>query len=112
VSETIRVVAILGRFLEHDRIFHFGNGGDPEVLLGSADWKKRNLTDRIEAIVPVRDPELRGRLIGILEAALSDNRSAWDLHPDGRYVQRSPGTGEPVRSLQELLIERALRAEI
>lgn len=112
VSETIRVVSILGRFLEHDRIFHFGNGGDPEVLLGSADWKKRNLTDRIEAIVPVRDPELRGRLIGILEAALSDNRSAWDLDPDGRYVQRSPGSGEPVRSLQELLIERALRAEL
>lgn len=112
VSETIRVVSILGRFLEHDRIFHFGNGGDAEVFLGSADWKKRNLTDRIEAIVPVRDAELRGRLTGILDAALEDNRSAWDLHADGRYVQRAPGSGEPVRALQDLLIERALRAEL
>ena len=111
VSERIRVTSILGRFLEHDRIFYFGNGGDPEVYLGSADWKKRNLTDRIEAVVPVRDAELRGRLGGVLEAALDDNRSAWDLHTDGHWVQREPGPGEEERALQELLIARAGRVE-
>ena len=112
VSETIRVVSILGRFLEHDRIFLFGNAGEPEVFLGSADWKRRNLSGRIEAIVPVRDDELRGRLRGVLDAALADNRSAWDLHVDGHYVQRAPASGEPVRALQDLLIERANRAEL
>ncbi len=112
VSDNIRVMSVIGRFLEHDRIFQFDNGGETEVFLGSADWKRRNLSDRIEAIVPVRDAELRGRLVGVLDAALHDNRSAWDLLPDGRYVQRWPAPNEPERALQEELMQRALRAEL
>jgi polyphosphate kinase len=112
VSENVRVASIVGRFLEHDRVFLFGNGGEREVYLGSADWKRRNLSDRIEAITPVRDPELVGRLVGMLEAALRDNCSAWDLRPDGRYVQRAPAPGARPRRLQQELIDRALRAEV
>ncbi len=111
VSDTIRVVSIIDRFLEHDRIFSFANGGEREVLLGSADWKRRNLSDRIEAIVPVRDPALAGRLEGILEAALADDRNAWDLAPDGRYVQRTPADPAAPQRLQARLMERALRAD-
>ena len=108
-SDNIRITSIIGRFLEHDRIFLFGNGGDPEVYIGSADWKRRNLSDRIEAVIPVTDPALRGRLINILELALDDNRSAWDLHADGRYVQRRPGSGEEERGLQHVLARSAGR---
>jgi polyphosphate kinase len=106
-SDNIRVVSIIGRFLEHDRIFMFGNGGDPEVFLGSADWKRRNLQDRIEATVPVRDPGHRSRLIAILEAALADNRLAWDLDSEGVYTQRHPESDEEVRSLQGVLMRWA-----
>jgi polyphosphate kinase len=112
VSDTIRVISIVGRFLEHDRVFLFGNGGETEVYLGSADWKRRNLSDRIEASVRVRDPELVGRLVGMLDAARADNVTAWDLRSDGRYVQRAPAPGEPTRGLQQELIDRALRAEM
>jgi len=107
VSDTIRVVSILGRFLEHDRIFWFGNGGEDEVLIGSADWKRRNLSSRIEAVVPVRNRDLRDRLIGVLEAALADNRGAWDMDSDGAYRQRRPAEGEPDRSLQTTLMREA-----
>ena len=99
-SDNIRVISIIGRFLEHDRIFMFGNGGDPMVFLGSADWKRRNLQDRIEAIVPVRDAGHKARLIAILEASLADNCLAWDLNSEGEYLQRTPAEGEEVRSLQ------------
>ncbi len=105
-SENIRVISIIGRFLEHDRIFYFHNGGDSEVFIGSADWKRRNLTDRIEAAVPVRRSELKRRLLAILEAALADNRLAWDLSPDGSYRQRLPVAREGERGLQQVLMER------
>ncbi len=108
VSETIRVVSILGRFLEHDRIFYFHNGGAPRIYLGSADWRRRNLSDRVEAVAPVKDAVLQRRLIAILEAALSDNRLAWDLRSDGQYVQRNPAPGEPLRNYHDILIARAL----
>ena len=91
VSETIRVRSIVGRFLEHDRIFWFGNAGDPEVLIGSADWQRRNLDDRVEAVVPVADPALRDRLRAILWSCLRDDARAWTLGPDGRYARATPG---------------------
>jgi len=94
ISENIRVVSIIGRFLEHDRLFYFGNGGDPEVLFGSADWRQRNLRDRVEAIVNVREPELRSRLEAMLEVALTDNLRSWELTSDGHFVPRRPVEGE------------------
>jgi polyphosphate kinase len=107
-SENIRVVSIVGRFLEHDRIYYFRNGGDPEILIGSADWRHRNLAERVEALVPVGDPHLQERIIRILEYALWDNRLSWELQPDGRYVQRRPAPGEPEVNYHTLLMRDAL----
>jgi len=87
VSETIRVVSVLGRYLEHGRIFRFANGGDPEYYIGSADWRTRNLSRRVEVAAPVRSPEHRARLDEILQAQLEDPR-AWELGSDGTYYQR------------------------
>jgi polyphosphate kinase len=107
-SETIRVISIVGRFLEHARIFYFANGGRPEYFLGSADWMARNLDYRVEAIVPVEEPRAQEELKAILDLQLADNAKAWDMRPDGSYVQRRPADGEEARSSQELLMQRAL----
>ena len=107
LSERIRVRSIVGRFLEHARIFYFANGGAPEYYLGSADWMSRNLDWRVEAMVPVETPELQGELAAILELQLADNCKAWDLQPDGTWTRRQPAPGEPRRSSQQLLMERA-----
>jgi polyphosphate kinase len=104
----IRVISIVGRFLEHARIFYFANGGRPEYFLGSADWMARNLDYRVEAIVPVEDLRIQEELKAILDLHLADNVKAWDMRPDGSYVQRRPGDGEEPRSSQELLMQRAL----
>jgi polyphosphate kinase len=106
-SETIRVISIVGRFLEHARIFRFGNGGRPEHFLGSADWMSRNLDFRVEAIAPVEEPRLQEELDAILDLQLADNVKAWDMQPDGSYVQRRPEKGEEPRSSQELLMQRS-----
>jgi polyphosphate kinase len=94
-SERIRVLSILGRFLEHSRAYCFGNGGEPECFIASADWMPRNLTRRTEAATPIEDAEHRDQLLGWLERMLRDNRQAWDLKSDGTYVQRTPAAGEP-----------------
>jgi polyphosphate kinase len=107
-SENVRVVSILGRFLEHDRVYLFHAGGDPEVFIGSADWRGRNLNERVELLVPVQDPALRARLVEVLHWALADNRLAWELGPDGRYLQRRPAPGEPEVSYQTVLMRDAL----
>jgi polyphosphate kinase len=107
-SETIRVISIVGRFLEHSRIFTFANGGRPEYFLGSADWMARNLDYRVEAIVPVEDARIQEELRAILDLQLGDNVKAWDMRPDGSYVQRRPADGEEPRSSQDLLMQRAL----
>lgn len=86
LSENIRVVSILGRFLEHARIFRFDNAGTPEYFIGSADWRPRNLSRRVEVITPVRDPEHRARLDEIMVENLADP-TAWQLQPDGSYVR-------------------------
>jgi polyphosphate kinase len=90
VSETIRVVSVIGRFLEHSRLYWFGNGGEPEIFIGSADWMPRNLDRRVEALTPIEDPELRLRLEQLLDLYLNDNRSAWDMQSDGSFVMRQP----------------------
>jgi len=89
LSERIRVTSILGRFLEHGRIYHFGNGGQPEYLIGSADWRPRNLRRRVEVVTPVQVPELAARLDRVLTALLEES-SAWELGPEGTYVRRAP----------------------
>lgn len=104
VSENIRVVSIINRFLEHSRIFRLHNGGDERFYIGSADWMERNLDNRVEAVVPIHDPQLRDRLRHILELTLSDNVKAWELHSDGNYTQRHPSNEEP-RNAQATLIE-------
>jgi polyphosphate kinase len=94
-SENIRVYSILGRFLEHSRIFYFHNGGNDEYLIGSADWMYRNLDHRIEAVTPIEDPTLRERLREILDTMLSDRGHAWELEPDGRWIRRSTPDNRP-----------------
>jgi len=88
ISENIRVISIIGRFLEHHRIFCFENNGDPRYFIGSADWMYRNLTHRVEAIMPVEAPALKSQLQQVLDICLQDQRSAWEMLPDGRYQQR------------------------
>ena len=90
VSERIRVMSIIGRFLEHSRIWHFLNGGQDELYIGSADWMPRNFMRRVEAVVPVETPALQERLRSLLAACMEDNRQAWDLGADGRWIQRRP----------------------
>jgi polyphosphate kinase len=88
VSDNIRVVSIVGRFLEHSRIYHFHNGGEEEYYIGSADCMTRNLVSRVEVLTPVEPKALQGELRTILDMLLNDQRSAWDMLPDGSYVQR------------------------
>ncbi|MGC2403276.1 MAG: polyphosphate kinase 1 [Acidobacteriaceae bacterium] len=96
-SEHIRIRSIIGRFLEHSRIFHFANGqhnpADGEFFIGSADWMYRNLSKRIEVVTPVRAHGLRQRLWEVLDINLRDQRQAWALESDGNYIQLRPGSG-------------------
>ncbi len=102
VSDNIRVISIVGRFLEHSRVFYFGNDGAGEYYFGSADWMPRNFDRRVEAIVPVEDVRWHPKLASLLETCLSDNRQAWDLAHDGSYAQRRP-IDEPERATHRLL---------
>jgi len=103
LSETARVISIVGRFLEHARIMYFRNGGAEEYYIGSADMMGRNLESRVEVHAPVEDAAMRQELRLILDVQLSDQRSAWDMQPDGRYMQRRPGD-ENTKSSQDTLI--------
>ena len=120
-TETIRVRSIIGRFLEHSRIFHFANAQENpvagEFFIGSADWMHRNLSKRIEVITPVRTDGPKEKLWQILDICLRDQRQAWVLGQDGSYVQLRPGTdaiGPEMLGTQQTLIqltrERAARA--
>ncbi len=102
LSEEIGVISILGRFLEHSRIFRFDNAGDPEYFIGSADWRPRNLSRRVEVVTPVYEAVHRAELDRILEESLA-NPDAWELRPDGSYVQR---TAAGVRVSQETHLSR------
>ena len=104
LSDNIRVISIIGQFLEHSRIFWFSNGGTPEVYIGSADWMTRNLDRRVEAVTPVEDPALQGKLERLLTLYLNDNRGAWDMHSDGSFTQRKPKNDEVERNSQVELI--------
>jgi polyphosphate kinase len=105
VSETIEVRALVDRFLEHGRVFQFGNGGKDEVYISSADWMPRNFHRRVEAMVPVEDAPLKQRLIDILQLQLTDNVKAWSLRADGKYERVQPKTGAPLLRSQSKFIE-------
>ncbi|AXG08190.1 polyphosphate kinase 1 [Haloplanus rubicundus] len=133
VSDTVTVRSVVGRFLEHSRIYYFENGagpddpddggerrtpgsrpatddgGDPQYFVGSADWMTRNLDYRVEAVAPVTDPDLREQLRFVLEVMLHDNRSGWEMNADGSYDQRTPGS-DPVWGTQEILMAAARAA--
>ncbi len=109
LSENITVIAIIGRFLEHARIYYFHNGGDEEYFIGSADLMSRNLESRVEVLTPVENPELRKDLRSVLESQLADHRSAWEMRSDGTYIQRRPRGGQANRGSQEVLIVAAER---
>ena len=110
LSETIRVTSIVGRFLEHSRIYYFRNGGNEEVYLGSADLMPRNLNRRVELLFPVQDPELRGQIRDeILTSYLADNVKARRMMPDGTYKRVTPRNGDKAINSQDLLLGRGRR---
>jgi polyphosphate kinase len=110
ISENIRVISIVGRFLEHSRIYYFYNNGQEEIYIGSADWMRRNLDRRVEVITPIKDADIAKDLQEILGIMLADNRQAWELQPDGSYIQRRPGEDCPETSSQKILLNMALRS--
>ncbi|UCD23680.1 MAG: polyphosphate kinase 1 [Gemmatimonadota bacterium] len=104
-SENIRVVSIVGRFLEHCRVFYFQNAGQSEYYIGSADCMKRNLESRVEALTPVESDELRQQLRHLIDTQLNDERGAWDMRSDGSYVQRMPADGSSAVHSQAALAD-------
>jgi polyphosphate kinase len=110
LSENIQVISVIGRFLEHSRLFYFLNaGGAEEFFMGSADWMGRNLSHRVEAAVPIEELAMQARLREIFDVMLADNREAWDLHPDGTWTQRRPAEGEAERGTHQRLMELTLQ---
>lgn len=107
VSENIRIISIIGRFLEHSRIFYFQNDGQEEIYIGSADWMPRNLDRRVEAVTPIEEPALINELKTLLDIFMTDNRQAWEMQTDGSYIQRYPAPDEPERSSHIHLMQRA-----
>jgi polyphosphate kinase len=109
LSERIRVRSTLGRFLEHARIYHFGNGGQAEYFIASADWRPRNLRRRVEVAVPISDPACRDYLEQVLALELQDP-TAWVLQPDGGYAAPKAAVGDPASAQQILQQARPARA--
>jgi polyphosphate kinase len=106
VSDNIRVISVVGRFLEHSRAYYFRNGGQEEVFIASADWMPRNLDRRIEVAGPVLDPNHRNTVRDVMELMWGDNRQAWDLKSTGTYTQRNPGSGDEDKATHRRLIEQ------
>ena len=110
VSDNIHVISIIGRFLEHSRIFYFHNGAEEEIYIGSADWMTRNLSRRVEAITPIDDPKIAKELQEILGIMLADNRQAWELQSDGSYIQRHSEKSDYEQSSQKTFMKMALQS--
>jgi polyphosphate kinase len=110
VSDNIHIFSIVDRFLEHSRIFYFGNGGDAQVYIGSADWMDRNLSRRVEVIFPIEQADLKHRLIGeMLATSMADNVKARELMADGSWKRVEPATGQPRVRSQERFLELAVQ---
>ncbi|MDY3553903.1 polyphosphate kinase 1 [Gemmata sp. JC717] len=107
VSENVRVISVVDRFLEHSRIFYFENGGEQEVFVGSADWMDRNLSRRVEVVFPIEQADLKQRVIDILRTTLADTTKARELLPDGRYRRVVPPEGQPAARSQLRFLEQA-----
>lgn len=109
LSDNVRVISIVGRFLEHARIYHFNAGGHTEYYIGSADCMTRNLESRVETLVPIREPGLQHELQRVLDLQLNDCRGGWEMRPDGSYVLRSPQSDDDgeAKGSQDVLIELA-----
>jgi polyphosphate kinase len=106
LSDNIQVRSIIGRFLEHTRVYYFGNDGKPDVYCSSADGMERNLLNRVETAFPIEDPSLSARLREDLDTYLADNCQSWILQSDGSYVQNQPAEGEERLASQLVLLDR------
>jgi polyphosphate kinase len=107
LSDSIRVFGVVGRFLEHSRVYAFRNGGEPEYYIGSADWMKRNLDSRVETIVPLLDERVKEQAEVLLRSYEQDNASAWDCDAEGVYRRRAPAKDMSRREVQDTLLRRA-----
>jgi polyphosphate kinase len=110
VSENIRVISVVGRFLEHSRIFSFDRGDETLIYIGSADLMPRNLDTRVELLTPIRDESLRAELTDTLDRCFDDNTNCWDLNADGDWTRRTPGDQEPRNVQRELMAAHAALA--
>lgn len=115
LSENIKVISIVGRFLEHSRVFYFANGSDiiqeGEFYIGSADWMHRNLHNRVELIVPIFDNKLKDKLWEFMDIMLHDNRQAWLLNEDGSYTQVTPKEGDEEKGTHAILMSKTIQRE-
>ena len=110
MSENIRVRSILGRYLEHSRIFMFANDGDPQVYIGSADMMHRNLDRRVEALLRVTDPQHVAEITALLDKGIAPTTSRWELSEDGRWTRHHRNAhGEPLVDVQTAMIESHLK---
>ncbi|MEO4048448.1 polyphosphate kinase 1 [Pseudomonas sp. CAU 1711] len=112
VSHNIQVRSIVGRFLEHSRIYYFGNGGEEQLFLSSADWMERNLDKRVETCFPMEGKKLIGRVKKELESYLADNTQAWVLQADGRYLRTSPSGNANPRNAQLALLDKLTTPQV
>ncbi len=115
ISENIQVISIIGRFLEHSRIFYFANAStnptDGDFYIGSADWMHRNLHNRVELITPIFDMKLKDKLWEFMDIMLKDNRQAWMLNEDGSYTQKTPADGEEEHGTHSIVMNKTIQRE-
>lgn len=115
LSENIQVISVIGRFLEHSRVFYFANGSDKpmdgDYYIGSADWMHRNLHNRVELVTPILDLKLKEKLWDFIDIILNDNRQAWLLNHDGTYTQKTPQEGEEERSTHIQMMNKTIQKE-
>jgi polyphosphate kinase len=115
ISDNISVISVIGRFLEHSRIFYFANGSanpvDGDFYIGSADWMHRNLHNRVELITPIFDMKLKEKLWEFVDIILKDNRQAWVLQEDGSYIQKTPVDGEEERGTHSIIMNKTIQRE-
>lgn len=112
ISENINVHSIVGRFLEHSRVFYFHNNGNPDYYLGSADWMNRNLSNRVEAITSIDNPRIQSYIDDLLQTLLNDNRRRWSLKSNGQYEQKKPGENEPVNDTHRIFMQRSRKSTV